>query len=179
MTDLEIIDNFLPVNQFNKVQQDLMSNKLPWFVNDDIVHTDLGNIASNTKHNWQLFHLFYYNPLMHSEYISAIEPILQHLNPLVLIKAKANTNYVTESIVEHGMHIDIQNPELKSILTTGIFYVNNNDGYTLLEDGTKIESVANRFVSFPTETNHSGTSCTNTNRRVVLNLNYIKQTHKT
>ena len=66
MTDLEIIDNFLPVNQFNKVQQDLMSNKLPWFVNDDIVHTDLGNIASNKKHNWQLFHLFYYNPLMHS-----------------------------------------------------------------------------------------------------------------
>ena len=77
------------------------------------------------------------------------------------------------------LHIDIQNPELKSILTTGIFYVNNNDGYTLLEDGTKIESVANRFVSFSAETNHSGTSCTNTNRRVVLNLNYIKQTQET
>ena len=175
MINLEIIDNFLPAHQFNKVQQDLMSNNLPWFVNDDIVHTNLGNVASDPRHNWQLVHLFYYNPLMHSECISVIEPILQHLNPLVLIKAKANINYVTETIVEHGMHIDIQDTGLKSILTTGIFYVNNNDGYTILEDGTKIESVANRFASFPADTKHSGTSCTNTNRRVVLNLNYIKQ----
>jgi len=176
MTNLEIIDNFLPLDQFNKVQHALMSSKIPWFINDDVVNTDLGNIASNDKHNWQLFHLFYYNPIMHSECLGVIEPILQHLNPLVLIKAKANTNYVTEKIVEHGMHVDIQDLELKNILTTGIFYVNNNDGYTILEDGTKIESVANRFASFSAKTKHSGTSCTTTNRRVVLNLNYIKQT---
>ena len=58
--------------------------------------------------------------------------------------------------------------------TTSIFYVNSNNGYTVFEDGTKVESVANRFVSFPANMKHKGTSCTDEKIRVVINFNYFK-----
>ena len=59
-------------------------------------------------------------------------------------------------------------------MTTGIYYVNTNDGYTVFEDGTKIDSVANRICIFPYYLKHSGTTCTNANRRIALNINYVR-----
>ena len=55
---------------------------------------------------------------------------------------------------------------------TSIFYVNTNNGYTLFEDGTKVESVANRMLTFPTNMKHTGTSCTDSQTRIVINFNY-------
>jgi hypothetical protein len=90
------------------------------------------------------------------------------------MKAKANVNFVTSEIIEHGLHIDIEPHSLGEAMTTAIYYVNSNDGYTLFEDGTKVESVANRLVKFPCNTKHTGTSCTDQRYRMVINLNYIE-----
>ena len=54
-----------------------------------------------------------------------------------------------------------------------IFYVNSNDGYTEFEDGTRIESVENRLVTFPANMLHTGTTCTNKPFRIVINFNYF------
>ena len=59
------------------------------------------------------------------------------------------------------------------LLNTSILYLNTNDGYTIFEDGTKIESVENRLVTFDSHIKHSGTSCTNQKVRLVLNMNYF------
>jgi len=53
--------------------------------------------------------------------------------------------------------------------------MNTNNGYTKFEDGTKIESVANRMVFFSSNMKHTGTSCTDEKIRVVINFNYFKQ----
>ena len=58
-------------------------------------------------------------------------------------------------------------------LKTSIFYINSNDGYTEFEDGTKVESVANRLVTFPHHMKHRGTTCTNQPFRLVINFNYL------
>ena len=50
---------------------------------------------------------------------------------------------------------------------------NDGDGYTEFEDGTKVESIENRFVTFPSNLHHGGTTCTDQKRRVVINLNYF------
>ena len=42
------------------------------------------------------------------------------------------------------------------------------------EDGTKVESIANRMVTFPSNMKHKGTSCTDERTRVVINFNYFK-----
>ena len=83
-------------------------------------------------------------------------------------KIKVNMNPRTHKIIEHGLHTD-----LPYRCKTGILYLNTNDGYTIFEDGTKIESVENRFVSFDSNIKHSGTSCTNQQVRLVVNINYF------
>ena len=55
----------------------------------------------------------------------------------------------------------------------GILYFNANDGVTVLEDGTEVESVPNRILLFDSSRPHHSTTCTNANRRVNLNFNYF------
>jgi hypothetical protein len=55
-----------------------------------------------------------------------------------------------------------------------VLYINSNNGFTIFEkDGEKINSVANRMVIFSADDRHSGTTCTDQQFRVVLNLNFI------
>jgi hypothetical protein len=54
--------------------------------------------------------------------------------------------------------------------------MNTNNGYTEFEDGTRVESVANRFISFPVGMKHRGTSCTDKKTRVVINFNFHNMT---
>ena len=103
-------------------------------------------------------------------------------------RIKANLLTKTPNIIENEFHVDMGrvykdgveidssggHKKLLKQSTTSIFYMNTNNGYTKFEDGTKIESVANRMVSFPTNTQHKGTSCTDQKTRVVINFNYFK-----
>ncbi len=58
-------------------------------------------------------------------------------------------------------------------MNTGIYYVNSNDGGTYFEDGTMVESVANRFVAFPCNIKHAGVPCGDNVRRIVINFNWF------
>ena len=70
----------------------------------------------------------------------------------------------TDTLVEYGMHIDVLDAEDRTISKL-IYYMNTCDGYTLFEDGTKVESNANRLVTFPNGMKHTGTSTTNASFR--------------
>ena len=76
-----------------------------------------------------------------------------------------------QKVVEHGFHRDVEPPIVGAI--TSILYLNTNNGYTAFEDGTKIPSVANTFVSFPSGMKHTRTTCTDVKFRGVINFNYI------
>ena len=47
-----------------------------------------------------------------------------------------------------------------------------NNGYTLFEDGTKVDSVANRMVLFEGNRLHTGATQTDERFRYVVNFNY-------
>ena len=172
---IEIIDNFLPDHLFEKTQEEILGNDFPWFVCNDIVNKSLGHIPTDKNYNWQLFHLFYYNPHEISRYFPLMDHLLVAIQPMMTLKIKANLNPVSDKIIEHGMHVDTYPYELAEMLTTSVFYLNTNNGYTVFEDGTKVESVANRLVSFPATTMHTGTTCTDEKYRAVINLNYINR----
>ena len=53
-----------------------------------------------------------------------------------------------------------------------IFYINPNNGYTQFETGEKVESVENRLVTFDNKIEHFGTTSTNSQTRIVLNMCY-------
>lgn len=169
MNHVEIIDNFLPVHQFKKLQATLNDATFPWFLGDVLSEDDT---EAERKYNKQMYHLFYYTPNKISDAMPVLQDLYNKLNIGIFVKAKANLNFATEETIEHGMHEDIV--ELTNIMTTSIFYVNTNNGYTRFKNGQKVESVENRLVRFPANTLHTGSTCTDEPFRIVLNLNYIE-----
>ena len=81
---------------------------------------------------------------------------------------KVNLYPRTETLQVHEWHTDYDYSH-KGIL----LYFNNNDGYTELFDGTKIESIENRAMFFNPGEDHRSTNCTNQKARFNLNCNYL------
>ncbi len=115
-------------------------------------------------------HVFYSNSVPKSEFFNELVPLLQKLGARCLIRIKGNLYPNTEILHEHPMHFDYKFCHSGAILS-----LNTCDGYTKLKDGTKIESVANRMVIFPANIKHTGTTCSDEKRRVVINFNYFRK----
>jgi len=76
-------------------------------------------------------------------------------------------------VVPLKLHTDFKE-EVKGA-TTSVYYINDNNGYTVFPKLKKqIKSKANRLVSFPVNTEHTGTTHTNKKIRLVINFNYFK-----
>jgi len=166
----EIIDNFLSRDDHKFLVEEfvgvgLNTGKVNWFLN---------NLITGTKDEvcnlYYFTHLFYQEQKIYSaEYESIIENIfLKKLNVKSLIRAKGNLYPGANKITEHGSHVDFPFKH-----NGAIYYINTNDGYTKLKDGTKIESVANRLLKFDASELHSSTDCTTDKYRVNINFNYF------
>jgi hypothetical protein len=164
--EYNLIDNFLSAEDFEIVRTTMMENAtLSWYFNHTIVDADKpGGL------NHQFTHTFYANWQWQSDFTKGIAPLLDKINPKAWLRIKANLGIATSEVREQAWHTDHE-----FHCTTAVFYLNDNDGYTIFEDGTKIESKANRLVEFDSLYKHSGTTHTNTPQRVVINLNYFKE----
>jgi len=168
---MKIEDNFLKQEEFEKIQK-LMGepSPFPWFYADRIVFED-------DVDKFQFIHAFYDNHMPMSPFSNELDSIINIIQPFSIVKIRAKLLTRTPEIVESTFHVDI--PLLEENLkqwTTSIFYINTNNGYTKFEDGTIVESVANRMLSFPANMKHCGTSCTDERRRIVINFNYFENT---
>jgi len=168
---MKIEDNFLKQEEFEKIQK-LMDepSPFPWFYADRIVFED-------DVDKFQFIHAFYDNHMPMSPFSNELDSIINIIQPFSIVKIRAKLLTRTPEIVESTFHVDIPLPEEKlKQWTTSIFYINTNNGYTKFEDGTIVESVANRMLSFPANMKHCGTSCTDERRRIVINFNYFENT---
>tara|TARA_B110000977_G_C10879527_1_gene416896 strand:- start:284 stop:775 length:492 start_codon:yes stop_codon:yes gene_type:complete len=162
---MNIIDNFLPEDEFDYMERNFLGSYFPWYYNAGI-----SNYPYETDgHNYQLTHLLVLDTGERTHFSSLLDPLIKKINPKKLIRAKVNLGPRDFTQVEGGWHRDYDDPEL----TTATFYINDNNGYTMFEDGTKVESKRNRLASFPATERHSGVSHTDAQVRIVLNLNYI------
>ena len=169
MMNIKITDNFMPKDVFKEYQSNIY--KIPWTINPILTsNINVNSILCDEIDNFRFTHEFYSGNKPVSEYYyKFIEQLLPHIKVRSLIRVKINANIKTEKIIKHGFHID--NNYIDSI--TSIYYINTNDGYTEFEDGTKVESIENRLITFPTTTYHCGTTCTNQSLRVLINFNYF------
>ena len=156
-----IYKNYLSEKTFLKIKQEIMSNYFPWFFQNEV-------LVGDDKH-FQFTYTFLNKKGMNCspEIMNIINPILKKIKYKKLNKVKANLLTRTNKITEQGMHID--QPQG----TTGIFYINNCNAYTKFETGEKIKSEENKYVEFNSTIEHTGSSCTNQNRRIVINFNYV------
>ena len=164
---MKIIDNFLDKTEFKKLQSLFLDKYFPWYLTQVLKKNNELEIVE--EYNYQLVHQFYkeFRPWSHN--FELLQNLLDKINPTSILKIKANLLFKTETKIKHGFHTDED-----CLCTTAILYINSNNGGTEFKDGTFIESKENRFVSFPSNLLHTGT--TNTCKqpyRIVLNLNYI------
>ena len=67
----------------------------------------------------------------------------------------------------------MRSPGQSKKMTTGIYYVNSNDGYTEFEDGKIVNSIANRMILFRSDRLHRGVSQLDAQVRCVINFNFF------
>ena len=161
-----IIDNFIDQQSFQNLKNTMLGDNFCWNYNQAIDYAD-------DKDKFQFTHNFYKDSGPSSFFYDTITPVLRRIKYKELFRIKANLLTRTSKIEPNTFHTDIQGNWGVIPYITSIFYLNTNDGYTEFEDGTKIESIENRWVSFPEDTKHRGTSCTNERVRVVINFNYL------
>lgn len=173
---IDIKDNFLSDKDFFRLQDQILgtdTHHFPWILSQ-IVRNNPTEKDPRMLNNIQLCHGFYDKHAPVGETIQIIYPILQKVQPVAILRIKANLLMRRDTIIEHGMHHDVVDADDKmNYLLTSIFYLNTCNGYTRFETGEKVESVANRFVTFPQSLRHCGTTCTDQPFRSVINFNYV------
>ena len=171
-----ITDNFLPKEEFIVLRDTITEERFPWYF------YNIKSKGKKMKENestspGQFNHIAYANSVPTSQFFSShFEPIMGQLNSPLLARIKLNLNHRLPEPFYSDFHIDIYDVEEDIIakMTTSIFYINTNNGYTEFEDGTKVESIANRLVTFPANTVHRGVTQTDEQTRILINFNYFK-----
>jgi len=158
---MKIYKNFLPKDIFKKLKNTMMGEYFPWYFNDYVSNFQKEN-------NFQFTFRFINDGdyVCWGEWKNIIIPVLQKINHKKINRVKANLIVRTNKIIEHGFHTDQDNG------TTGILYLDNSNGYTKFENGKKIKSEENKYVEFDSTLKHTGSTCTDEQRRVVINFNY-------
>ena len=106
-------------------------------------------------------------PNCYGEWIDILKPVLKNIKHKEMKRVKCNLLTKTNKIIEHGFHTDQDNG------ITGILYLNKCNGYTKFKNGKKILSEENKYVEFDSKLKHTGSTCTDEMRRIVINFNYI------
>lgn len=166
---MQIIDGFLDRSVFLGMRAALLDPAFPW---ERSAVNSRPAAGVDEDANRQQVHGFFLRKagMLHvSERFDVVRPIVDRLRPDLLLKVKLNLTRRQAAHVEYGLHVDTRHPGA----TTVLLHFNTNDGYTLFEDGRRVESVENRLVLFDSAIRHTGASCTDAEYRLVLNLNMV------
>ena len=99
------------------------------------------------------------------------ETILEKIKCTSLVWVRANLLINKSTPIRSALHRDMGS----SKGTTAIFYVNSNNGFTLLKTDkgdVKSSSEENKLIIFDSQTLHQSVRQTNTNQRITINFNF-------
>ena len=165
---IDIKDNYLPLDEIDKIESVMKSNYFGWFLPPGgIANNDDNNIGGYFTH-----HFFDDNHNYSNQYGAIRNLIHENIKPTALIRIKGNLYTKSHKLIEHGYHIDF--PFKHENCWSSILYVNTNNGYTKFEDGTKVDSIKNRLLTFPTHMKHTSSTCSDELYRINININYYR-----
>jgi hypothetical protein len=163
----EIIDNYLPEENFRLLKELLLSSNFPYYFQNWVSFA----IGENPKYYFN--HLLYRHNSVQSWYYTVVmNPILEKLQPKTLIRSKVNCYVREESNYVHEFHTDFREPHTVALLS-----INTNNGKTILnvdEELIEINSVENRMIIFDGSILHAPMSCTDAKLRVNININFLE-----
>ena len=162
---MEVVDDFLDTDDFTNLKNTMEGLYFPWYWNPRTTSYD------NTP---QMIHNFIFNDKVNSSYLDLLKEskLFEKLGLAYIARCKANLNYKTIENNVGSFHTDFSDNSMNGI-TTSILYINTNNGGTQFSDGTRVKSIANRLVKFNCSQEHASVSCTDEDRRVLINVNYF------
>lgn len=168
---MKIIDNALSQNDMEEVCRHIQNPNFPWVFNPHVVDEKDKNAEVDELYQYQFNHHVHGNMGICTDHhtYNLMSRFINIFEPIQIIRIKINLLPRSDKIVRHGLHVDTYVPGA----LTGVFYLNSNDGETYIENYGTVESIENRFVIFPSNWKHSGTTHTNTKARYVINFNWI------
>ena len=157
----DVIDNFLPQDYFKQLQDLLIYNdNFPYYlIKGKVIEED---------DDYQFTHLIVDRGNVNSAYLDKFIPVFEKLNAKRIQRAKINLQPRSANIELSRAHKDYDEGDIKAC----VFYLNTNNGFTYFGE-EKVYSVENRVVLFNGNHLHGGSTCTDHNVRVVLNINYF------
>ena len=162
--EYKIIDNALPQEEFENIKNNIMCTGFPWNLTPQVTHD---------KEVLPVYASFYFTHLFWDGFQIEREsflfaPLLHLMDCHVLIRIKANCYPSTPEIIKHDNHVDYAYPHKGAI-----FYLNTNNGLTILEDKVEVESIENRLLLFDSSKMHTSTTCTDDKCRININFNFF------
>ena len=159
----KIIDNFLDDEVFDTIQKSILySGSFPWYLARGVSNVTVDD-------GYYFVHLLYKDHAPNSEHLNLLTPLLESINCFSLKRIKANFYPTTNQIKYHEYHFDYDIPH-KGL----IFYLNTNNGKTILNDKIEIDSIANRALFFDPSIPHRSTTCTDDPvGRFNINFNFM------
>jgi|TARA_B100000902_G_scaffold335115_1_gene334646 hypothetical protein len=160
---VRIEDDFLSQEDLDKLDSIISSYHFPWFFQKNQTWDDDPFFC----------HVMYCLDMAESQFYPQVSEIFKkHLNWTSMYRL--NVNLVPKIGSTSNFHTDVNEEHNEEVMTTAIFYLNTNNGYTEFESGERVESISNRLLEFPSSCRHRATGQTDTDKRIVLNFNYIK-----
>jgi hypothetical protein len=161
----QVVDDFLPKKDIETLKKTIMSDNFPWYYQPVVEGEDVLN-----RGNYAYFtHLLLNDGIQNSNILNTVlDSIKPHFEWKMIGRVKCNLYPNSENLIEHRDHVDAQ-WEHKGLIIS----LNTCDGATVLEDGSRIESVENRALFFDPSKPHHSTNCTNDKSRININVNYF------
>ena len=166
---MKIIDNYLEPELYKKISSYLKSDKASWYYKKE----DTNHFSKN-KNGFFSFCFYNHGQPDHVKFYDLVVPILMKLNADACQQIRANLVVRDKDTVESGWHMDGPNPAA----TTGILYLTNCNSKTVVKtkDGDVfVDSIENRMLLFPQNTEHKVIYQTDVHKRYVINFNYFGQ----
>ena len=160
----KIIDNALPQKEFKIIKDSIINPFFPWHLSTSV--TNLEEVHP-THASFYFSHMFWNGFNIEAE-SQMFAPLLNLMNSKALIRIKANCYPSTPERITHDSHFDYAYPHKGAI-----YYLNTNNGLTILEDNVEVESIENRLLLFDSSKMHASTTCTDTKCRINVNFNYF------
>lgn len=184
MQGYAVIDDFLPLEDWQGIYNKVLAmddiadcNSLIWRYS---AYKTGGQKSTLAITDFQFVHMFVgddtNNNLMYSNDSYIVDPLVEKINPdgISRIKANLQTRVCAQKIDVKGFHTD-QEPNDSGEKFNAVYYLNDNNGFTVFKDGTQVQSKANRLLIFKNELEHTGIAQSDTNVRVVINLTFNKK----
>ena len=189
---IKVHQNFCRESDFQKFFD--LTHNLNWRI-DNIYNSDVPeeyqdpdyqphkDVEIDPRYNTQMTHFLFHaeqgifpsTELEHEIFGFILEAVSELFDVYAWVKIKSNTTFCTDKIVQHPFHVDrMPLTSLSKSQTTAILHLDDSDGYTkFFKDDIVVPSKSNQLITFPSDLYHAGTTCTNQDKRQVLNLNFF------